>query len=148
MGDSLQSYRARIGTFNSSVRVKTNKEQTGTKSNIFSWNYKIILMMLLFGLFVGILLNYWHEDLIIATRPTQNPTTTACDPSSGPLCTHGLPWIPPHVPPNPRSTPPTRPWKTPHRPPAAPPDYAGQTFNLPELCHNICSTPLLNPPSC
>ena len=87
-------------------------------------------MILLLGFFVGTLLYYSHEDFIITTRPTIYPTTTAWDPSSGPLCT----WTPPHAPPD--------------CPVAAPPDYAGQTIyqstsnlppSLPEGCP--CPTP-------
>ena len=95
MGVSLQIYRVRIGTFNPSVRVKTAKEQTGTTTSQFKWNYKMAASILLLLSSLATFIYFSEEYLLISTSPVWSPSTTACDPSSGPLCTPGIPWSAP-----------------------------------------------------
>ena len=62
MGVSIQAYRARIGTFdNPPVRVKTEKEQSGTKFST-NLNYKIVaIALLLLGLFSLLVSSCQHD---------------------------------------------------------------------------------------
>ena len=101
MGVSFQVYRVRIGTCNPSVRVKTAKEQAGHDSNQIKWNYKTTFWALLLFCSLAVFLHLCQEDFIVHLSPTQYQSTTACDPSSGPLCVPGMPWTNPPDPPNP-----------------------------------------------
>ena len=48
MGVSLQTYRVRIGSFKSLVRIKSDRNLTGTNFSLPQWNYKMTIMIILF----------------------------------------------------------------------------------------------------
>ena len=78
MGVSIQTYRARIGTFDSPpVRVKTEKEPKGTQFNS-KWKYKILITALLLLGCLSLLVYSCQHDFKMYTSPYIDQPTKAC----------------------------------------------------------------------
>ena len=94
MGVSLQTYRMRIGGFQPSVKICTNKT-SGPGQVQVNFKHKLLIIVMMLSSALPLLFHFHQASLTIQYRPTEYPTTTACDPSNAPNCTPGFPWNPP-----------------------------------------------------
>ena len=91
MGVSLQVYRNRIGTFKSLAYSRTLKPRASLQNPI-GVNLKLVLIAFLLSCSLPVYVQLNQESFRLQTTPLQQPSTTACDPSSdSSSCTPGQP---------------------------------------------------------